>query len=157
MADARPILDVKGVNGQIQLYNDHIVISRKGALGFLTQGHKGRKSVFIRQISSVQFKDPGLASNGYIQFAFLGGQETKGGLFNATRDENSVMFSRGQRKNFERLRDEVMARIGEAGAPAHSPPASIADELTKLATLRDQGILSADEFESAKRRALSGS
>lgn len=157
MADPKPILDVKGVNGQIQLYEDHIVISRKGTLGFLTQGHKGRKSVFIRQISSVQFKDPGLATNGYIQFAFLGGQETKGGLFNATRDENSVMFKRGQRKDFERLRDEVMARIGRAGAPTPAAPASVADELGKLAALHDQGILSDGEFEAAKQRALSGS
>jgi phage shock protein PspC (stress-responsive transcriptional regulator) len=33
---------------------------------------------------------------------------------------------------------------------------SISDELTKLAALRDRGILSADEFERAKARVLSG-
>jgi hypothetical protein len=154
MADAKPILNVKGVNGQIRLYDGYIVISRRGALGFLTQGHKGEKTVFIHQISSVQFKDPGLATNGYIQFAFLGGHETKGGLFNATKDENSVMFNRGQRKDFGRMRDEVMARISSGGVSASTPSTSVADELTKLAGLRDQGILSSDEFEAAKRRVL---
>jgi hypothetical protein len=156
MPNEKPILEAKGVNGQIRLFGDHIVILRKGVMGFLSQGHKGEKSVFIHQISSVQFKDPGLATSGYIQFAFLGGQETKGGLFNATKDENSVMFRRGQRKDFERLRDELMSRIG-SGRTSTSTASSVADELAKLAALRDQGILSADEFEAAKRRALSGS
>jgi hypothetical protein len=156
MPNEKPILEAKGVNGQIRLFGDRIVILRKGVMGFLSQGHKGEKSVFIHQISSVQFKDPGLATSGYIQFAFLGGQETKGGLFNATKDENSVMFRRGQRKDFERLRDELMSRIGSGRAPTLTA-SSVADELTKLAALREQGILSADEFEAAKRRALSGS
>jgi hypothetical protein len=148
-----PELAVKGVNGQIQLFRDRVEITRHGALGFLTQGHKGAKSIFIRQISSVQFKDAGLATNGYIQFAFMGGQETKGGLFNATQDENSVMFNRSQRKAFTDLRDEVTRRIS-ASAGSSPPAGSVADELAKLVTLRDQGILTGEEFDVQKRRLL---
>jgi hypothetical protein len=33
-------------------------------------------------------------------------------------------------------------------------PRGIADELGKLAQLRDQGVLSEDEFDAAKRRLL---
>jgi hypothetical protein len=39
--------------------------------------------------------------------------------------------------------------------PPHGPPpGSVADELAKLASLRDQGVLSSDEFEVAKRRLI---
>ncbi len=37
---------------------------------------------------------------------------------------------------------------------AQAQPASVASELERLAGLRDQGVLSADEFEAAKAKAL---
>jgi hypothetical protein len=40
---------------------------------------------------------------------------------------------------------------------AASPTASSADELTKLASLRDSGVLTADEFTTAKARVLAQS
>ncbi|PUB24501.1 putative oligomerization/nucleic acid binding protein [Promicromonospora sp. AC04] len=47
-----------------------------------------------------------------------------------------------------------------APAPAAPPPASDMDariaQLTQLAALRDQGVLSADEFEKQKAQILAG-
>jgi hypothetical protein len=100
-----PIKTAKGVNGQLLLYKNRVRIERKGVLSFLTQGLKGQKDVFIKQISSIQFKPAGLLTNGYIQFAFLGGTENKGGLFNATQDENTIMFNKGQQKVFEEIKE----------------------------------------------------
>ncbi|MEU1463121.1 SHOCT domain-containing protein [Streptomyces sp. NPDC005727] len=40
--------------------------------------------------------------------------------------------------------------------PAPAPPASVADELAKLAALRDRGVLSDSEFERQKRQLLDG-
>jgi Short C-terminal domain len=34
------------------------------------------------------------------------------------------------------------------------PPISVADELEKLATLKEKGILNADEFDAQKRKLL---
>lgn len=48
----------------------------------------------ISSISSIQFKNAGAMFNGYIQFAFMGGQEAKGGIFQGTQDENTVMFTK---------------------------------------------------------------
>jgi Short C-terminal domain len=47
-------------------------------------------------------------------------------------------------------------RLPARSAPAASAPAttSVADELTKLAGLRDAGVLSPDEFEAQKARLL---
>jgi len=96
-----PELYAKGVNGQIELYSNKICIRRKGVLGFLTQGLKGDKNIMISTITSIQFKKAGMLTNGYIQFAFMGGQEAKGGLFQGTQDENTIMFNKKQQSAFE--------------------------------------------------------
>jgi hypothetical protein len=85
-----------GHNGQLELTESVVRIKRKGALAFLTQGLKGDKEILISHISSIQFKKATIWTNGYIQFAFIGGQEAKGGLFQGTQDENTVMFRASQ-------------------------------------------------------------
>ena len=42
-------------------------------------------------------------------------------------------------------------------APPVAAPVSVADELRKLAELRDQGVLTEEEFQAAKGRMLAGS
>jgi hypothetical protein len=159
MDEASALFEAKGVNGQVRLYPDRLVIARNGAMGFLTQGLKGEKAILIRQISSVQFQDATVLTRGYIHFAFVGGQGNKVGLTTAGRDENSVLFSRAQRDAFAQLRDQVMALMERqetaAATPAALPASSVADELAKLAALVDQGVLSKAEFEEQKRRLLS--
>ena len=84
----------QGVNGQLAVTPDRIIIYRNGFLAFLTQGLKGDKEIPLANITAVQMKQPGLATNGYIQFSILGGIDGRGGLFDATNDENTVMFSK---------------------------------------------------------------
>ena len=143
---------VKGVNGQIELLADRIRIRRKGVLSILTQGLKGEKEILLTQISSVQFKRATWMTNGFIQFAFLGGQEAKGGLHEAIRDENTVMFNTFQQEAFEAFRATVSKSMGTAimGPSAVSP----LDELEKLASLRDRGIVSEEEFQLKKKQLL---
>jgi hypothetical protein len=42
----------------------------------------------------------------------------------------------------------------QAPAPAPAPPVDLADQLRKLATLRDEGILSEEEFAAQKAKLL---
>jgi hypothetical protein len=146
-------MEVKGVNGQIRFDGREVTISRKGVLGFLTQGFKGEKSIDVEHISSIQFKNAGLMLNGYIQFAFIGGRESKAGIFDASQDENTVMFSIGQQKVFEQLRDAVKKRGQELRTPS-GQPSGVSDEVEKLAGLRDRGILTDEEFQAKKRQLL---
>jgi len=142
----------KGVNGQVELYDNKVCIHRKGVLGFLTQGLKGDKNIMISSISSIQFKNAGAMFNGYIQFAFMGGQEAKGGILQGTQDENTVMFTKKQQPLFEQIRDIVEERIQSGNNPAST--SSDADELEKLASLRDKGILTEEEFQQKKKQIL---
>jgi hypothetical protein len=124
----------------------------------LTHGIKGDKEILISQISSIQMKRAGLL-NGYIQFAFLGGTESRGGVLAAAQDENTVLFSAAQQPAFEALKTEIdrrrQALLNPQANTQPRQPHSVADELEKLAALLSKGILTREEFEAQKRLVLS--
>jgi len=148
----------KGIGGQIELGDGAITIRRKGVLGFVNHGLKGEKRIPFSSISAVQFKSASLTS-GFIQFSILGGVEARGGVFNATKDENTVMFNAKQHGDFCELRDAIEAGIAAVREPAviQQTAVSVADELTKLAALRDRGVLSQEEFDGEKASLLAKS
>ena len=146
------IIEAIGHNGQLELTDSVVRIKRKGALAFLTQGLKGDKEILISQVSSIQFKKANAFFNGYMQLAFVCGQEAKGGILQGAQDEITVMFRVSQQEAFERLRDELQKRIATSkGAVSQT---SSLDELDKLASLRDRGILTEDEFQQKKKQIL---
>ncbi|CAA9348321.1 MAG: hypothetical protein AVDCRST_MAG89-2984 [uncultured Gemmatimonadetes bacterium] len=151
-------MEAKGINGQLELTADVVRIRRKGMMSLLTQGAKGDKDILISQVTSVQFKAANMLTNGYIQIGFSGGKESKGGLMDAVKDENTVMFKRGQQETFEAFRDELNRRMLAARKPAASAPAPLdfTAQLERLARLREQGVLTDEEFQAQKARVLGG-
>ncbi|GGV36829.1 hypothetical protein GCM10010293_40320 [Streptomyces griseoflavus] len=156
------MIEVKGHNGQIAFDGQYVTITRKGILGRLSVG-KGEKRFHISQISSVQWKPAGPLVNGFIAFSAAGGNERRSRFgsqtSNAVNDENSVIFTTRQKTAFEELRKAIEAAIANhhSGNPsAAPPPPSVADELAKLATLRDQGAITDAEFQQQKQRLLGG-
>ncbi|MFD0825809.1 DUF4429 domain-containing protein [Neobacillus sp. M.A.Huq-85] len=148
-------MEVTGVNGQLELKENKIVIKRKGMLAKMSQGLKGDKEILIKQISSIQFKNAGTFTNGYIQFAFSGGKETKGGLVDATQDENTVMFNKKQAGDFEKFKVAVEEKIDLLSQPIQqAPQTDIADQIKKLADLMAIGILTEEEFNAKKKQLL---
>jgi hypothetical protein len=158
------MIEVKGHNGQIQFDGEYVTITRKGVLGRMSVG-KGEKRFHISQISSVQWKPAGPFVNGFIAFSAAGGTERRSKFgsqtTSAVNDENSVLFMRGrQQAAFAELR----AAIEQAIAAHHAGPAqalgseltSTVDELSKLANLHKQGVITDAEFEAAKNRILGG-
>lgn len=153
----------KGHNGQIETDATGLTIRRRGFLGTMTHAFKGEKRIPFASISAVQFRPSGMFTTGYIQFSILGGVESRGALWDATTDENSVVFKPGkQEEDFKRLRRIVEEAIEELRAPPReSSPRqapietrSIADELMKLAELRDRGVITDQELEEQKRMLL---
>jgi len=147
-------MEVSGVNGQIVVDESWVTIKRKGAMAMISQGIKGDKRIPISSIISVQFKNANAMVNGFIQFATAGG-EGGGGIGQATSDENTVMFKKNQSADFEKLRDHIEELITKRmNGGSNSGSLDIADELGKLAKLKDQGILSDAEFEKMKAKLL---
>lgn len=140
--------------GVVELLDNSLVIRRKGVLSALNQGLKGEKRIPYSSITSVQFKEVGFTT-GYIQFGVLGGRESRAGVWDAVKDENTVLFTKEASNDFRRLRDLVEERIrGGPAAQSSTPQISVTEELTRLADLRDRGVLTDEEFQEQKRRLL---
>ena len=104
-------MEAQGINGKLVLGKGYVEIVRKGFMSFMTQGFKGNKKIAIKQISAIQFKPAGFITNGYIQFSFIGGQESKRGIFMATQDENTLMFNKKQQSEFEKIKEQLEKHI----------------------------------------------
>lgn len=69
-----------------------IRIARKSNVSnVLLHGLDGEKSILLSEITAYQLKEPG-ATVGYLQLVYPGSSDTKGGVFDAVKDENTVTF-----------------------------------------------------------------
>ena len=154
MADYKFYL--KGVNGQLTIYENKVIIERGGALGFLTQGLAGAKTIPMDSIMSIQFKEGNMWTNGFIQFGIMGGQEAHGGGLNATQDENTVMIKAATNDDARAIKDYVegiiLNRSKNNGTIVQQ--ASPAEELKKFKELLDMGVISQAEFDAKKKQIL---
>jgi len=149
------LIKAKGIGGDLELLKNKIRVKRKGGMAFLLHGLKGDKEIFLNQISSIQLKKAGFALNGYLQFAFLGGREAKGGLFQAVSDENTIMFSKDNQKDFIEIKNAIEEQIYQFQNQNKNDKTSLGiNDLEKLAKLRDEGIITEEEFQAKKRQIL---
>jgi hypothetical protein len=142
----------KGYNGQLIVRERTIVINRKAVVGFLSHPTSGEKEIQIGSIHAVQVKKPGLTV-GFIQFSVSGGVESRRGVMDATRDENTVTF-RSNYEAFAKAKQLVEQRMAELRAPSRAPEASAMDELAKLAELHRNGVVTDEEFAQKKKQLL---
>jgi hypothetical protein len=146
-------MHIEGSNGTVVVEQGSLRIRRKGLANILTQGIQGERVIPLTSIKAIQFKEAGRWMAGYIQFSVVGAIDRPGGILEATKDENAVLFERTQQPAFEQLRDLVQQHLT---AP-HSDIAggvSALDELERLARLLDRGLLDRKEFELMKERLL---
>jgi hypothetical protein len=150
---------LEGVQDVLEVYGDHLTITPKGVLGFLNKGLKGTKDIPYASITAVQLREANGLLSGFIQFSILGGSESRGGMLSASRDENSVMFARTE--DNEKVR-KIKAFVDEALRALRQPQLStsaalsIAAEIQQLANLKEQGVISEEEFLRAKQKLLGG-
>ena len=141
--------------GQLYVYEDRIVIERKGISAFLTQGLKGGKTIPIVSLTNIQFKPVGRLTNGYIQFSVLGEVGSKGGALAASYDENTVFFKKKNAKVAENIRAFLEEKIiNKSNKTQIVQTASDADELKKFKELLDSGIITQEEFDAKKKQLL---
>lgn len=146
--------EYKGVNGTLIVTDTGITIHRgkRGALfGNATQ--RGDKTIPYSMLSAVQLQKGGLIQRqGYIRFSFIGGTESKGMTrYSIARDENSLLFASSKNKQFLEAKQLIEASMGK---PAQQSAQSGLDELDKLAKLKEQGVITQEEFEAKKKQLL---
>lgn len=150
----QPIYFLKGVGGQLELYENKVVILRKGALATMGHGLTGNKEILLRNITGVQLKLGGALINGYIQFTIPGGNESKRGIGAATQDENTVMFPKSENETAQAIKNKIEQLQMDADKVQAAPASSPADEIRRLKSLLDDGIITQQEFQAKKTELL---
>lgn len=151
MSDHPTNKEYKGYNGTIVITDTGVIIKR-GVKGFLLGGGmlRGDKTIPYSSIVAVQLKKAGMTA-GYLQLTLKGGSEAKGGLFQSTRDENSINFHLRKNKEFIEAKELIEQKIAIGSTPVKT---SELDELEKLASLKDKGIITDEEFNAKKKQLL---
>lgn len=150
------LMELNGTNGQLELYEDKVIIKRNGLGNKLIFGFKGDKTIYINQISGIEFKEAGFLA-GYIQFTLPGGIERRGGLTGkdgAVRDENTVTFTVKQKDIARQIKEYVESRMNSLSQPSVISSTSDPDIIRKYKQLWDDGIITKDEFDAKKRELL---
>jgi len=143
---------LEGVGAMIEVRSAGLAITRQGASSFFIHGLKGEKLLPFKSITAVQVREPTRKMSGYIQFSLLGGIESNRGIWDASKDENTVLFAHEQLTRFLALRNLVEERLS---GPQNSESRSTrTQDLATLAALRADGHLSEEEFAAEKAKLL---
>ena len=145
------LMNVEGHNGQLELFENKIRITRKGFVALMTQGLKESKEILTENIVDIQFRKASLFTNGYIHFVISRGKGKKIGFWQAERDENTIIFTIKQQPAFDKIKDILDIKI------SHSKKRNA--ELSKLkleelTILRDMKIITEEEFQAEKKQLL---
>lgn len=147
-------MKITSVKDELEFLGDAVLIRKKGAGNFLASGLNGERSIPISTITAIQLKLGGWTP-GYILFSYAGSKPFGGGLMEATQDPDAFIFQKQYNSDveeFKRMVESAMRDSKNSKSPVS--PASLADELRKLATLVEDGFLSDSEFEVAKKKLL---
>ncbi|MGK5087039.1 SHOCT domain-containing protein [Bdellovibrionota bacterium FG-2] len=144
---------IKGVQDELEIFEDRFTIRPRGVLGFLNKGLKGTKEIMFSSITAVQFKEAGIF-NGYLQFTIPGGNESRGGIFAAVKDENTFIFTRQANDEVKRAKEFIQERVSGNRPTANTQSPSVVDEIVNLKKLLDAGAINEDEFKKMKTQLL---
>lgn len=150
------ILEAPGVNGQLEIFENEIIIKRNGWVAKTVFSRKGDKIVSFNHIDSIQFKSWDRWQNGYIQFDLPGGYLANGNVWIAHKDENTIMFDKNQQEIFEEAKNIIENKISKIkdSKTNNSSNYTNLDELEKLANLKEKGIITEEEFVAKKKQLL---
>ena len=140
---------------EMELTGDCVVIRKRGLANAMASGINGDRSITVSTITAVQIKLGGWTP-GYILFSYPGSKPFDGGMVQAAHDPDVFLFPKSLNDEVTAFKAKVeqMMRDSKKASPVASS-SSLAEEIRKLSSLRDDGILSQEEFDSAKKKLLS--
>lgn len=144
----------------LEVYENYLIISFMSVGNVVSNiakgGANGGKRINYADLTAIQFKEPAGMSVGFIQFAYPGSTELKGGVIAAMNDENSVPVSPQNLQQAREIVNYIEQRRTELRSPAAAAVAapSSMDELRKLKELLDLGIVTQEEFDAKKKHLL---
>lgn len=163
------IARAQGKYGILDLLENRIVIRRPNK--FLSiHGNVGDKEILLSSITAVQLWEHNVTSDGYIQFSILGGVESakkgimdifKDSHMDAFYDENTIIFNAKEAEDFKKIKELILNKIEnrdnksfESCNIKEKNNINDIEYLQKLAELRDNNIITKEEFELKKKEIL---
>lgn len=104
----KTIMKVEGMDGQVELMSDRVVIHRAGLWNAMKFGMNAKREIPLSAISEVAFRPAGLKF-GEIEFVRSGRSTDEKKQLNA----NAVRFNRKKNKEFEEMKEKVFHMIDQ--------------------------------------------
>ena len=149
-------MEANGVNGQASFDGATLTISRRGFMGWATQG-KGEKQIPLAALGSVQYQPPTMSGNGVWSVSVVGevqsssrvGRGMNAKARAAQGDENSIIVRPGQGGAFKALGAAINAAKAappapvtvQAVAPTGGPSNDVAAQLRNLGAMHHRGSI----------------
>ncbi|MBR3975589.1 MAG: SHOCT domain-containing protein [Clostridia bacterium] len=144
----------------LEVYDQYLIINHM-QVGFMTNamngGALGGKKINFKDLTSVQFREPAGFTVGFIQFAYPGSVESKGGISAMINDENSIPIQPSMVEQAREIVNFIEKRRDELNVQQTSTviqQTSAADELKKFKELLDMGVITQEEFDAKKKEIL---
>jgi hypothetical protein len=140
---------IKGRGFTVWTEADDILIK----YGVLYYGFLGTKRVPVANITTINWKDPGSWTVGFLELNILGEAPPSPMASPNVQNQNKLSFETSEHERFAALRDWIQSKMGKSGNN-NSPSTSAADEIAKLAGLMADGDITQDEFAAQKAKLL---
>ena len=164
------IIVVKGNSGKLYLYEDYVFFERKSVLGNIVAAfertktsYRYEKNISYDIIRGVKLMKASKWRNGYISLAIEGELKNIDCLNDAAKDASSLIFFESSNEDAlkaadfinKKIKERTQARSQTSNVSVEKSYLGCAEELEKLFSLKEKGIITEKEFEQAKNKILS--
>lgn len=156
--DNEPIFNVETGLATLQVFDSYCVLTaKKNAMTLLVTNkfYAGEKKFYYADLTSVQFREPGTITDGYMEFETLGAHSSNNSA--AYTSENAIAFTKNHLPLMREIYAFVDGKIREYKERKNQPvvaTVSAADELKKYKELLDADIITKEEFDLKKKHLM---
>ena len=155
--DGEAVYTAETLSMILRVYNDWCILTAKrnaANLLIMDKFFNGEKKYYYSDLTSVQFREPGKITDGYLEFEYPGSRSGKN--TNSYSSENSITFGKQHTPLMKEIYTFIDKRIGECKNGNNRPSAttSAADELIKFKSLLEAGVITQEEFDAKKKQLL---
>lgn len=150
-------MKIVSINNELELSGENIIIRRHGVAHAMAAGLTGERMIPISTLTAIQLKLGVWWSPGFILFSYAGSKPFMGGIIEATQDPDAFIFKKelnDEVSAFKAKVEEILQDSKQQARSSPNPSGTLTDEIRKLADLKQQGLLSQEEFDAAKKKLL---
>lgn len=103
---AKTVMRVKGLDGEVELLTDRVIIHRKGLWNALKYGLSARKEIPLAAVTQINFRDATPLTFGDIDFAYAGRSQID-------QKQNTVKFGKRKQMEFLRLKEKIFEMMSQ--------------------------------------------